>query len=109
MFNPYDQVYLAAITGHVPSEMVKCLVAFLDFCYVVWHNAITAEDLTELQVILDRFHFHCAVFIDTLVLLVKTYPYLDNTLSCTTFALSCFSDLQMAYALQSWNPSTSRP
>ena len=45
--------------------MVKCLAAFLDFCYVVRHNAITAEDLMELQVILDHFHFHCAVFIDT--------------------------------------------
>jgi hypothetical protein len=45
--------------------MIKCLAAFLDFCYVVWHNAITAEDLTELQVILDHFHFHRAVFIDT--------------------------------------------
>jgi len=45
--------------------MVKCLAAFLDFCYVVRRNAITAEDLTELQVILDRFHFHCTVFIGT--------------------------------------------
>src|ERR1700728_3231860 len=38
---------------------------FLDFCYVVRCNAITAEDLMELQVILDRFHFHRTVFIDT--------------------------------------------
>jgi len=53
------------IAGHVPSEMVKCLAAFLDFCYIVRRNAITAEDLTELQVILDRFHFHRVVFIDT--------------------------------------------
>jgi hypothetical protein len=45
--------------------MVKCLAAFLDFCYVVRRNAITAEDLMELQVILDRFHFHREVFIDT--------------------------------------------
>src|ERR1700720_2821165 len=36
--------------------MVKWLAAFLDFCYVVWCNAITAEDLTELQVILDQSH-----------------------------------------------------
>jgi hypothetical protein len=60
-----QQVYLAAIPGHVPSEMVKCLAVFLDFCYIMWCNAITAEDLMELQVILDHFHFHCAVFIDT--------------------------------------------
>ncbi|KAI0004449.1 hypothetical protein BJV74DRAFT_875685 [Russula compacta] len=59
------KVYLAAIAGHVPSEMVQCLAAFLDFCYIVWHNAITAEDLVELQSILDHFHTHCEVFIGT--------------------------------------------
>ncbi|KAH9979150.1 hypothetical protein BJV74DRAFT_900472 [Russula compacta] len=59
------KVYLAAIAGHVPSEMVKCLAAFLDFCYIVWRNAITAEDLVELQHTLDRFHTHCEVFIGT--------------------------------------------
>jgi hypothetical protein len=53
------------IAGHVPSEMVKCLAVFLDFCYIMRHNAITGEDLMELQVILDRFYFHHAVFIDT--------------------------------------------
>ena len=63
MFNPYDQVYLAAIIGHVPSEMVKCLVAFLDFCYIVQHNAITADDLIKLQSIPDQFHVHCKVLI----------------------------------------------
>ncbi|KAH9968467.1 hypothetical protein BJV74DRAFT_909870 [Russula compacta] len=55
------KVYLAAIAGHVPSEMVKCLAAFLDFCYIVWCNAITVEDLVELQHILDHFHAHPGV------------------------------------------------
>jgi hypothetical protein len=59
------QVYLAAIAGHVPSEMVKCLAAFLDFCYIVRRNAITADDLVELQSILDQFHAHREVFIGT--------------------------------------------
>ncbi|KAH9997156.1 hypothetical protein BJV74DRAFT_877357 [Russula compacta] len=59
------KVYLAAIAGHVPSEMVKCLAAFLDFCYIVRCNAITAEDLVELQRTLDCFHTHREVFIGT--------------------------------------------
>ncbi|KAH9970249.1 hypothetical protein BJV74DRAFT_743869, partial [Russula compacta] len=59
------QVYLTAIAGHVPSEMVKCLAAFLDFCYIVRCNAITAEDLVELQRTLDHFHTHREVFIGT--------------------------------------------
>jgi hypothetical protein len=45
--------------------MVKCLAAFLDFCYIVRCNAITAEDLVELQNALDRFHTHREVFIGT--------------------------------------------
>ncbi|KAI0245100.1 hypothetical protein BJV78DRAFT_1159123 [Lactifluus subvellereus] len=59
------KVYLAAITGHVPLEIIKCLAAFLDFCYIVRHNAITADDLVKLQSILDRFHIHREVFVGT--------------------------------------------
>jgi hypothetical protein len=60
-----QQVYLAAVAGHVPSAMIKCLAAFLDFCYVVRRNAITAENLADLQKILDRFHTHREVFVGT--------------------------------------------
>ena len=60
-----QQVYLAAIAGHVPSAMVKCLVALLDFCYIVRRNAITADDLVDLQNILDRFHKYREVFVGT--------------------------------------------
>lgn len=45
--------------------MVKCLAAFLDFCYIVRCNAINAVDLVELQRILDRFHVHREVFVGT--------------------------------------------
>jgi len=59
------QVYLAAIAGHVPSEMVKCLATFLDFCYIVRRNAITGDDLIELKHILKRFHAHREIFVGT--------------------------------------------
>ena len=45
--------------------MVKCLAALLDFCYIVRCNAITADDLADLQKILDRFHKHREVFVGT--------------------------------------------
>jgi len=45
--------------------MVKCLAAFLDFCYIVRRNTITADDLIELRSILDRFHTHHEVFVGT--------------------------------------------
>ncbi|KAF7370237.1 hypothetical protein MSAN_00654500 [Mycena sanguinolenta] len=34
------KVYLPAIKGHVPNQMVRAFSAFLDFCYLVHHNVI---------------------------------------------------------------------
>ncbi|EDR13606.1 uncharacterized protein LACBIDRAFT_322663 [Laccaria bicolor S238N-H82] len=59
------KVYLAAITGYVPTKMVQCLSAFLDFCYIARHNAITYEGLQELEASLEHFHLLRQVFIDT--------------------------------------------
>jgi hypothetical protein len=58
-------VYLGAIAGHVPPAVVKCLSAFLDFCYIVRRNAITASDLDKLKDALNRFHHHRAFFVGT--------------------------------------------
>ncbi|KAJ7668866.1 hypothetical protein B0H17DRAFT_1142415 [Mycena rosella] len=52
------KVYLAAIAGHVPSEMVKTILPFLDFCYLVRRNALTTNTLDSVDKALDRFH-HC--------------------------------------------------
>ena len=38
------QVYLPAIDGHVPSEMVRTLRAFLEFCYLVRQNVINKKN-----------------------------------------------------------------
>lgn len=43
--------------------MVKCLAAFMDFCYMVRRNAITAADLPRIQDALDRFHQYRDIFI----------------------------------------------
>jgi hypothetical protein len=61
----YIQVYICAIVGHVPAEMVKCIAAFLDFCYIVRRNAISAEDLDSLKDSLTRFHNCRDIFIQT--------------------------------------------
>ena len=42
-----------------------CLAALLDFCYIVRRNAITADNLVDLQKILDRFHTYREVFVGT--------------------------------------------
>ncbi|KAF8149984.1 hypothetical protein B0H34DRAFT_785236 [Crassisporium funariophilum] len=59
------KVYLAAITGHVPPQMVKCFAAFLDFCYIARRNALCSDDITELEAALSRFHQHRSIFIET--------------------------------------------
>jgi hypothetical protein len=45
--------------------MVKCLSAFLDFCYIARRNFITAADLNELKDVLTRFHLHREIFVGT--------------------------------------------
>jgi hypothetical protein len=45
--------------------MVKCISAFLDFCYIARRDALTAEDLHLLQEALARFHQHREVFVAT--------------------------------------------
>lgn len=45
--------------------MVKCLSAFLDFCYIARRNALTTEDLEDLQNALTHFHHHRKVFVGT--------------------------------------------
>jgi hypothetical protein len=45
--------------------MVKCLSAFLDFCYIARRNALTTDDLEDLKDALNRFHRHREVFVGT--------------------------------------------
>jgi hypothetical protein len=45
--------------------MVKCLSAFLDFCYIARRNFITAANLNELEDALTRFHLHREIFVGT--------------------------------------------
>jgi len=55
-------VYLPAIQGYVPNEMVKALQAFLNFCYIVQHDIHDTQSLKDLQDALDRFHKHRKIF-----------------------------------------------
>ena len=59
------QVYLGTIAGHVPFEVVKCLLAFLEFCYIACRNTITAAALNQLQDALGRFHRYREFFVGT--------------------------------------------
>ena len=45
--------------------MVRCLAAFLDFCYFVRRDAICADTLDLITDALDRFHQYHTIFIET--------------------------------------------
>ncbi|KAN0081189.1 hypothetical protein V8E55_008813 [Tylopilus felleus] len=50
------KVYLPAIEGHVPHDVVRALRALLKFCYLVRHNIITDTTLAAIKETLERFH-----------------------------------------------------
>ena len=56
------QVYIPAIEGHVPREMVQTLRAFLEFCYIARRNVIDSASLRQLENALSRFHQYRTIF-----------------------------------------------
>ena len=42
--------------------MVKTLQAFLDFCYIIWHDVHNTQSLKALEDALDHFHKHHEIF-----------------------------------------------
>ncbi|KAJ2936690.1 hypothetical protein H1R20_g396, partial [Candolleomyces eurysporus] len=56
------KVYLPAIRGHVPNEMVQTIASFLDFCYFAWHTDITEDRLKTLDTALQWFYAYQEIF-----------------------------------------------
>jgi hypothetical protein len=56
------KVYMNAIQAFVPSEVVKTIAAFLEFCYIARRNVITEDSLEQLKAALKRFHEFREVF-----------------------------------------------
>ena len=45
--------------------MVKCFATFMDFCYLVCHNALTSDMLHVIEDMLVQFHHHHDIFIQS--------------------------------------------
>lgn len=56
------KVYLPAIEGHVPPEMVRAIRTFLEFCYLARRDVIDTDGIRELQEALDKFHHYREIF-----------------------------------------------
>ncbi|KAG0699683.1 hypothetical protein DFH29DRAFT_1014016 [Suillus ampliporus] len=55
-------VYLPAIKGYVPEDVMRMFSAFLEFCYLVRRNVITETSLEAIHDALTRFHRHREIF-----------------------------------------------
>ncbi|EIW78819.1 hypothetical protein CONPUDRAFT_60102, partial [Coniophora puteana RWD-64-598 SS2] len=56
------KVYIPAIEGHVPRDVVRTFRAFLEFCYLVRRDVINDETLVEIEDALERFHRYRSIF-----------------------------------------------
>ncbi|KAH9033491.1 hypothetical protein EDB85DRAFT_1864385 [Lactarius pseudohatsudake] len=56
------KVYLPAIQGHIPDEMVLAMRAFLEFCYIARRDIHDTHSLGALDDALKRFHRHREIF-----------------------------------------------
>ncbi|KAJ7671758.1 hypothetical protein B0H17DRAFT_1162102 [Mycena rosella] len=59
------KINLATVAGYIPSDMVKGLSAFMDFCYLVCLNAISTAELASIQNTLHCFHQYHQIFVET--------------------------------------------
>ena len=59
------QIYLPAIEGYVPNDMIKALRTFLEFCYLVHHNIHDRKSLDRMDEALQRYHHYRKIFLAT--------------------------------------------
>ncbi|KAH7930534.1 hypothetical protein BV22DRAFT_1191146 [Leucogyrophana mollusca] len=68
------KVYLPAIEGHVPEDVVRTFRAFLEFCYLVRRNIITEDTLDQIEDALRRFYHFRDIFKTTGVVFSFSLP-----------------------------------
>ncbi|KAF5386701.1 hypothetical protein D9615_002102 [Tricholomella constricta] len=59
------KVYLCAIAGHVPNQMVRCISVFMDACYIARREDFTEASINELENAIRQFHEHREIFRST--------------------------------------------
>lgn len=67
------QVYIAALEGNVPAEIVRTFCAFLEFCCLVHRHVITEQTFEAIEEALARFHRFRHVFRDGGHTVVKSF------------------------------------
>ncbi|KAI6022994.1 hypothetical protein BKA83DRAFT_97099 [Pisolithus microcarpus] len=87
------KVYLPAIEGHVPKEIVCTFRAFLEFCYIVRRNVLTEKDLDDLDEALAWFYRYHEVFKTTGVITTFSLPHQHAMKHYKQLTLQAFHNL----------------
>ncbi|KAG6826062.1 hypothetical protein H0H92_001275 [Tricholoma furcatifolium] len=56
------KVYLPAIQGHLPPDIVRTVAALIDFCYLVRRDVIDEDTLVQIDNALKKFHQYREAF-----------------------------------------------
>ncbi|EIW77688.1 hypothetical protein CONPUDRAFT_156874 [Coniophora puteana RWD-64-598 SS2] len=59
------KVIIPALVEYVPAGIIRCLYAFMDFCYIVRRSELGQRDLIDIQDALKRFHTEREIFRDS--------------------------------------------
>ena len=59
------KVYLPALKGYVPSDIICTITAFIDVCYIARRNIIDSQCIAQMQDALDRFYKYRQIFLTT--------------------------------------------
>ena len=57
------QIYLPAIEGYVPDNMIKALRTFLEFCYLARRNIHNRKSLDGMDEALQHYHHYWKIFL----------------------------------------------
>lgn len=58
-------MFLPAIVGHVPPQMVRAIAAFMEFCYLVRRSQLDEDTLDRINMAITRFHQEREIFKET--------------------------------------------
>lgn len=87
------EVYLPALQGYVPADMIRALRAFLEFCYIVRQNSHSTQSLRDLENALEEFHKYREIFVETGVRKPNSWPMRQHALKHYLQAILDFGSL----------------
>ncbi|KZP25615.1 hypothetical protein FIBSPDRAFT_733491 [Athelia psychrophila] len=56
------KVYITALVGYMPSEIIKCFSSFMDACYIARRADFDVATLDAFNVAVAKFHHHREIF-----------------------------------------------